>query len=187
MPQSCNKMIRTNSAGMSRTKLSRLVQKGELERVARGLYASPESELTEHHSLVEATCLVPRGIVCLLSALSFHNLTTQSPFEVWIAVDVKSKRLPRVAYPPLHVVWFSGSALNFGVEEHVLEGHSVKITSPAKTVADCFKYRNKIGVDIAIEALRDYLRQAKSWDSLWEACKACRMTRIIQPYLAALT
>ena len=167
--------------------MSRLVQKGELERVARGLYLKPDSEITEHHGLVEAACLVPRGIVCLLSALSFHNLTTQSPFEVWLALDVKSKRLPKIAYPPLHVVWFSGRALTFGVEEHVLEGHPVKITSAAKTVADCFKYRHKIGIDVAVEALRDYLRGAKSWDALWEACKVCRMTRVIEPYLVALT
>ena len=123
----------------------------------------------------------------MLSALGFHELTTQSPFEVWMALDVKARTIPRVAYPPLHVVWFSGAALEYGVEEHLLEGHSVRITSPAKTVADCFKYRNKIGIDVAVEALRDYLRIAKSWDSLWEACKVCRMTRVIEPYLAALT
>lgn len=164
-----------------------MAKKGELERVARGLYRQPDEEVTEHHSLVEAACQVPRGIICLLSALSFHDLTTQSPFEVWVALDVKAGRTPRVAYPPLHIVWFSGRALDFGVEEHILEGHSVKITSPAKTVADCFKYRNKIGVDVAVEALRDYLRRAQSWDALWEACKVCRMTRVIEPFWAALT
>ena len=180
-------MIQAKNANMSRTSLSRLTQKGEIERVARGLYLRPEAEITEHHSLVEAACQVPRGIICLLSALSFHDLTTQSPFEVWMALNVKSGRIPKVTYPALHVVWFSGAALEYGVEEHILEGHSVRVTSAAKTVADCFKYRHKIGIDVAVEALRDYLRRAKSWDSLWEACRVCRMTRVMEPYLAALT
>ena len=180
-------MIRTKTAGMSRTSLSRLAKKGEIERVARGLYVRPEDEITEHHSLVEAVCLVPKGIICLLSALSFHDLTTQSPHQVWMALDINARKIPKISHPPLRVVWFSGPALEFGVEEHVLEGHAVKITSAAKSVADCFKYRNKIGIDIAVEALRDYLRGAKSWDSLWEASKVCRMTKIMEPYLAALS
>ena len=178
-------MILTRQHKVSRMQLSRLVKKGKLERVARGLYMAADTELTENHSLVEACCQIPRGTVCLLSALSFHGLTTQSPFEVWMAIDVKDKR-PKVVQPAIRFVHFSGEALCYGVEEHMLEGHCVKVTSAAKTVADCFKFRHKIGTEIAVEALRDYLRQAKSWGPLLEACKVCRMTRVIQPYLEAL-
>jgi predicted transcriptional regulator of viral defense system len=135
--------------------LWRLYRKEKLERVGRGLYALPGAGLTEHHTLAEAALRVPHGVVCLLSALRFHDLTTQSPYEVWMAIDVKARR-PKEEIIPLRVVRFSGEALTAGVEEHGVEGVSVKVYNPAKTVADCFKYRNKIGLDFALEALRDY-------------------------------
>jgi predicted transcriptional regulator of viral defense system len=125
-------------------------------------------------------------VICLLSALRFHGLTTQNPFEVWIAVDQKARR-PAVSYPPLRIIHLSGNAFSSGIEEHRIEGINVPVYSPAKTVADCFKFRNKIGTDVALEALRDYQRKYRSgMDELWRYAKLGRVTRVMQPYLEAL-
>jgi predicted transcriptional regulator of viral defense system len=114
-------------------------------------------------------------------------MTTQSPHEVWIAVDVKARK-PKVDWPPLRIVRFSGKARSHGVERPTIEGVPVAITSRAKTVADCFKYRNKIGIDIAVEALREYLRRrGRSMDELVRSAEACRVTRVMKPYIEALT
>ena len=166
--------------------LYRLEQQGRLQRVGRGLYALPDAEPGEHWSLAEAAKRVPSGVICLLSALRFHELTTQAPFEVWMAIGQKAWR-PRVEYPPLRVVRFSGTALRDGIEEHVLEGVRVPIFSPAKTVGDCFKYRNKIGLDVAIESLRECLRVRRcSRDDLWRYARVCRVHNVMRPYLEAL-
>lgn len=171
---------------MSRVALARLARAGKVERVARGLYVRPNPKPTKHHTLVEAAVRVPHGIVCLLSALSFHGLTTQSPHEVWMAIDVKARK-PRTDWPPLRIVRFSGVALEHGVEHHRIERVDVRITSRAKTVADCFKYRNKLGLDVALEALRSYLRsRGRSVDALMEAAAVCRVKHVILPYLEAL-
>ncbi len=172
--------------GLSRKRLSELTRAGKLERVARGLYTAADAEVTEHHTLVEAAASVPHGVICLLSALRFHELGTQQPHEVWVAIGRKAWK-PRLDWPPVHVVRFSGEALDFGVEEHLLENVSVRITSREKTVADCFKYRNKIGLDVALEALREYLRSRKrSVDDLVRAARVCRVARIMQPYLESM-
>ena len=171
--------------GIPRVILTRLHQKARLKRVARGLYVLPEADLSEHHTLAEACKRVPHGVVCLLSALRFHGLTTQAPFEVWLALDGKARK-PRLKAPPLHIVRFSGRARRFGVEERSVEGVTVRVTSPAKTVADCFKYRNKIGLDVAVEALRDYRHTRKSLDELWKAAGVCRMASVMRPYLEVL-
>ena len=165
--------------------LTRLCRSGHLRRAGRGLYVLPNADTTEHHALAEACKRIPRGIICLLSALRFHGLTTQAPFEVWIAIDVKSRK-PQVDSMPLRVHRFSGAAMTSGVEEHDVEGVTVRVTSPAKTVADCFKYRNKIGLDVAVEALKDYRRARKSVDDLWRAAVVCRVTSVIRPYLEAI-
>ena len=166
--------------------LLRLQRRGQVQKVGRGLYVASDAHLTEHHSLVEACKRVPRGIICLLSALRFHGLTTQAPFEVWIAIDDKAW-LPKVDSPRLRVVRFSGEALTSGIEEHVIEQVNVRIYSPAKTVADCFKYRNKIGLDVALESLRDCYRQRKAtMDELWKAAKVCRVARVMQPYIESI-
>lgn len=173
-------------AGIARTYLNKLHAEGLLDRPGRGLYVLASGEPTEHRSYVEACRRVPRGVICLLSALRFHELTTQAPFEVWLAIDFKA-RLPRVESPPLRIMRFSGPALTFGVEKHRLEGVTVRVYSPAKTVADCFKYRNKVGIDVALEALRDCLKQRKGTiDELWQAAKHCRMTNVMRPYLEAV-
>lgn len=172
--------------GVPRVTLSRLANQGLVERVSRGLYRLPEADATEHRALAEVCKRVPHGIVCLLSALQFHGLTTQTPFEVWLAIDVKARK-PRLDYPALRVVRFSGEALTFGIEKRDVEGVTVRVTSPAKTVADCFKFRNKIGLDVAVEALRDYRRQRGSLDALWKAAGVCRVTAVMRPYLESLS
>ena len=167
--------------------LRRLCAKGLLVRISRGLYMSPDAEITSQHTLAEACKRVPRGVICLLSALRFHQMGTQNPHQVWIAVDRKAHR-PRVAYPSLRIVRFSGKALTSGVEQHSVEGVPIWLYCPAKTVADCFKYRNKIGLEVALEALRDCWRQRRAtMDELWEYAKVCRMTNVMRPYLESLT
>lgn len=169
-----------------RTYLSRLCATGKLQRIGRGLYVLPESGATEHHSLAEACKRVPKGVVCLLSALRFHDLTTQAPFEVWLAIGAKAWR-PHLEYPPVRIVHFSQAALQAGVEEHPTEGVTVHVYSPAKTVADCFKYRNKIGLDVALEALRECWRARRcSMDDLWHYANICRVRNVMRPYLESL-
>ncbi|MCK6536827.1 MAG: AbiEi antitoxin N-terminal domain-containing protein [Polyangiaceae bacterium] len=173
-------------SGLSRTALGRLTRAGKLERVGRGLYVPAGAKVTEHHTLAEAAKRVPTGIVCLLSALAFHGMTTQSPHEVWLAIDVKARK-PKADWPPIRIVRFSGRARTFGVEKHLIEGVEVLATSRAKTVADCFKYRNKIGTDVAIEALRQYLgKRGRSMDDLLRAADVCRVARVMKPYIESL-
>lgn len=168
-----------------RVYLTRLVSNGVLERSSRGVYVLVGADITESHGLAEACRRVPHGIICLLSALQFHGLTTQFPFEVWLAIDRKA-RLPKVEYPPLRIVRFSGSDLTNWVVVHNIEGVHVKVTDPARTVVDCFAYRKKIGIDVALEALRDCLRKKKaSPDDLYCAAKARRMSNVMRPYLEA--
>jgi predicted transcriptional regulator of viral defense system len=176
-----------DAVGIPREYLRRLLDEGLLDRPGRGIYVAAGLEPTPNHSLAEASKRVPHGTVCLLSALQFHELTTQAPFEVWLTIDEKA-RLPRVDYPPLRIVRFSGAALKEGIEEHRIEGVAVKVYTPAKTVADCFKYRNKIGLDVALEALRDCWRKRRAtMDGLWEAAKVCRVANVMRPYLESLT
>jgi len=166
--------------------LSRLVAQGLLMRVGRGLYTLPNASVTEHHTIAEAAKRLPKTVVCLLSALRFHELTTQLPFQIWLAIENKAW-LPHVTDLPLRFVRFSGEAFSTGVEVHTIEGLPVKVYTPAKTVADCFKYRHKIGLDIALEALRDGLRQHKfTVDELWHYAKICRVANVMKPYLEAM-
>ena len=182
-------IIRSKDAfalGVPRNYLSRLVRKGLLKKIGRGLYASNSSPVTEHPSLIEAACKVPKGVVCLLSALHFHKFTTQSPHQVWMALDVKGWT-PRITSPPIRFVRMSGSALHFGVKEHTVRGGALKVYTPAKTVADCFKFRHKIGTDVALESLKECRRLKKaSMDELWAAAKVCRVTNVMRPYMESL-
>jgi predicted transcriptional regulator of viral defense system len=172
--------------GIARECLTRLTRAGLLERAGRGLYVLPDADLTEHHSLAEAAKRVPAGIVCLLSALRFHDLTTQAPFEVWLALPPTARR-PQMDAPPLRIVRFSGRALAEGVEEHIIEGVRVRVYSPAKTVADCFKYRNKIGLDVALEAMREAWRASRATlDELWHFAEVCCVATVMRPYLEML-
>jgi len=166
--------------------ISRLVGKGELIRVGRGRYMLPEAEHSENLGLALVAAAVPHSVICLLSALRFHHIGAQAPHEVWIAV-AKGAARPRLDYPPVRVTLVSRSAFTFGVEPHRVDGVPVRIYSPAKTVADCFKFRNKIGLGVAIEALREALRAKNcTREELWAAGKACRVTTVIRPYLEAM-
>lgn len=184
-----NGIVRTRdlvAAGASRMGLARRVAAGELRRVARGLYALPGHPGGEHQALALVARRAPDAIFCLLTALRFHGLTTQNPAEVWIAIGNKD-RLPRLDWPPLRVVRFSGEALTTGLETRAMGSKQVRVTNAAKTVADCFKFRNLVGLDVAIEALRDALRaRATSVDELWKYAQICRVTKVMRPYLEAL-
>jgi len=172
--------------GISRDALRPLVKSGEVVRVARGLYALPDADVTENRSLAEVSKKVHHGIVCLLSALRFHGLGTQNPYEIWLAIDRKARR-PIAGDPPIRIVRFSGRSLREGVEVHDIQGVPVRIYSTAKTVADCFKYRNKIGLDVALEALREGWRARRfNMDILWQYAKVDRVTNVMRPYLEAL-
>jgi predicted transcriptional regulator of viral defense system len=178
--------IDLNEHGIPRVYLTRLVANGVLERSSRGVYVLAGAETSEHHSLAEVSRRVPHGVVCLLSALQFHGLTTQAPFEVWLAIDRKA-RLPKMDYPPLRVVRFSGRDRVTGVVAHNVEHIAVSVTDPARTVADCFAYRNTVGIDVALEALRDCLRQKQaSPDDLYRAAQARRMANVMRPYLEVM-
>lgn len=174
------------AAGISRSELSRMVATGQLLRVARGLYAMPDYQGGEHSALVAVAKRAPGVVFCLLTALRIHDLTTQAPFEVWIAIGNKDHP-PRLDYPPLRTVRFSVAALAAGVETHRVDGAEVRVTSVAKTVADCFKFRNKIGLDVALEALREARRARKaSADELWRYARINRVTNVMRPYLEAV-
>jgi len=172
--------------GVSPSSLYRLVRDGKAVRLDRGLYAAADHEPSAEHALALAAARVPAGIVCLLTALRFHGLTTQAPADVWIALPEKA-RLPKLTYPRLRIARFSGAALSEGIETHEIEGVDVRVYSAAKTVADCFKYRNKVGVDVAVEALRDFgTRFRGGATELAHYARICRVTRVMQPYLDAI-
>lgn len=173
------------ASGTSRPAIRRLLGAGQLRQVARGLYAPAAFEATEHHSLAAAAALIPDGVVCLLSALQFHGVGTQAPFDVWMAIGTKARK-PRITDVPVRIVRFSDRALRDGVETETIEGVSVRVTTAARTVADCFKYRNKIGLDVAIEALREYRRARRSMDELARAARVVRVANVMRPYLEAV-
>jgi predicted transcriptional regulator of viral defense system len=182
------------SHGLPRVSLTRLVRQGRLARVGRGLYALPDRSVSEHSTLAEVARKHPRAVVCLLSALRFHELTTQAPFAIWLAIPNKA-RAPILdslhLTGPLRIVRFPEIALTEGVDEHLIDGVPVRITGIARTVADCFKYRNKIGLDVALEALREVLgttgqdRRA-TVDDLWRYAQLDRAANVMRPYLDAL-
>lgn len=172
--------------GIARTLLSRLVEEGLVIRQARGIYTVVRHAPTEVHTLAQVAKRVPEAVFCLFTALRFHELTTQSAAEVWIALPEKARR-PRLDYPRLRVARFSGLALTEGVEEHRVEGVIIRVYSAAKTVADCFKYRNKMGIDVAVEALRDFSRKHRGGATeLARFARICRVSRVMQPYLDAI-
>jgi predicted transcriptional regulator of viral defense system len=169
--------------GLSRETLRRLTAAGELERRGRGLYVTAGETASEHEMLPAASARVPHGVFCLLSALRFHELTTQHPAELWLAIDRKA-RVPAARELPLRIVRFSGKARLKGIDEHDIDGVKVRIFNPAKTVADCFKYRRKIGTDVALEALRDCCHSKRcTIDDLWRYAAICRVRNVMRPYL----
>jgi predicted transcriptional regulator of viral defense system len=172
--------------GVPRAQIYQLVRKGLVERQARGIYVASRHPFTAEHTLAQVAKRVPGGVLCLLTALRFHELTTQAPAEVWIALPEKARK-PRLDYPRLRVARFSGAALTEGIETHRLENVDVRVYSAAKTVADCFKYRNKVGIDVAVEALRDFSRKHRGGATeLARFARICRVTLVMQPYLDAI-
>jgi predicted transcriptional regulator of viral defense system len=173
--------------GLPTIVLTRLVQTGKLERVARGLYGLPGATVSEHRSLAEVSARVPKGVVCLLSALRVHEIGTQAPFEVWLAIP-QHMVTPRLDQPAIRVVRMSDAALADGVERMDIDGVDVPVFSAARTVVDCFRFRNKIGLDVALEALRDGWRQRKfSLDDLWRHATRGRVVNVMRPYIEAIT
>lgn len=174
-------------AGIPRAILGELVREGELEQIRRGLYARPSSLAShEHWGLMEVAKATPQGVVCLASALSFHQIGTQVPTSVWLAIGHKD-RPPSHPYPPTCVVRMIPRLLREFVEEHDLGGVPVRVTTPARTIIDCFKFRNKIGIDVAVEALRDGWRTRRfKMEELMEAARACRMANVVLPYTTML-
>lgn len=167
--------------------LSRLVAAGKLERVARGVYGLPGRAVSEHRSLAEVALRVPQGVVCLLSALRVHGIGTQAPFEVWLAIS-HCAPIPRLDHPAIRAVRMSGAAYTEGIENLSVDGVSVPVFNAAKTVVDCFKYRNKIGIDVALEALRDGWAQRKfTMDAIWHFAAVDRVANVMRPYLESVT
>ncbi len=173
------------SIGVAGETLQQLLRTGLLVRISRGLYAAPDRALNEHDQLAQLAIKHPKMVFCLLTALRIHGLTTQAPHEVWVAISPNA-RAPQVSYPPLRIVRLSDADVQ--VVTISLDGIvHIPVTSVAKTVADCFKFRNKIGLDIALEALRDAWRQKKvTMDELWESAQLCRVTNVMRPYLESL-
>ncbi|MCC6488069.1 MAG: type IV toxin-antitoxin system AbiEi family antitoxin domain-containing protein [Candidatus Hydrogenedentes bacterium] len=173
--------------GLSYYELRKAEDRGTVERVSRGLYRLSRVEPTEHHSLALVCAQVPDAILCLLSALSYHEIGTQLPREVWIGIP-RGNREPTPNGAPIRVVHFSGASLTYGVQEIKIEGVPAKVTSPARTVADCFRFRRVVGRDVALEALREALRERKATRSeILQAADACRARTVVRPYLEAMS
>ena len=173
--------------GVPRVALQRAVDRGQVIRRARGVYVKPDHATTRHTDIAAVTARSPKVIICLVSALEYHGLTTQVPHAVWIMIQ-KSAHRPAITTPAIRVLRASGPALTAGVEKHKIEGVIVQMTNPAKTVADCFRYRDTVGTDVAVEALRDCLRKRKATPTdIFEMAKVDRVSRVMRPYLEALT
>ncbi len=179
-------IVRPRDLEIPRSQLARLVTRGEAERVARGLYRLAGAEPTTQHTVALVAKRVPHGIVCLISALSIHEIGTQIPHEVWLAVDRKARK-PELGDLPVRIVRFSAATMKLGIEPRLIEGVPVAVTNPARTVVDCFRYRNKVGLDVALEALSDALRTRKvTIAALDEMASACRARTVLKPYLEAM-
>lgn len=172
--------------GVPRQRLTGMLRRGEVQRVSRGLYRRHDAPLSELETIAAVSKRIPGAIVCLLTALHVHGIGTQAPRDVWIALDRKARK-PRVEGLPVRVVRFSGPMLSYAIGTREVLGVSVRITSPARTVVDCFRYRNKVGLDVALEALRDAVRSRKAtMDEIARVAEVCRIQTVITPYLEAI-
>lgn len=172
--------------GISVDQLRSWLRRGEAERIGRGLYRQGEAEFTEQDTIVRVCTKVPRAIVCLLSALHLHGIGTQLPREVWIALDRKARK-PKLEGLPTRIVRFSGPMLTYAINTRTIQGVPVRMTSPARTIIDCFRYRKRIGLDVALEALRDGLRSKQvTVDKLRRAAEVCRIQTVLRPYLESI-
>ena len=172
--------------GIHSQQLTRLVAEGMLERVSRGRYLLTDRLITEHHALAIVGAAAPSAVICLLSALSFHGIGTQVPADVWVAIE-RGTRPPALRQIPLRVVRFSGVAFTEGIEVHRIEGQAVRVYSVAKTLADLFKYRNQVGIDVTIEAFREAWQERRfTMEALERAAKVCRVSHVMRPYVAGV-
>ena len=172
--------------GWSPQLLVKLQRGGRLQRVTRGLYSLPNTEVTEHQALAEVCRRVPKAVICLLSALRFHDIGTQLPFEVWIALP-EATQTPAIDYPQLRIARLRGEAYTEGIETFVEHGSPIRVYSLAKTVTDCFKFRNKVGLDVALEALKEAWHQRKlDIDQVTHFARVNRVAKVMQPYLEAV-
>ncbi len=166
--------------------LSRMVKQGTLERVSRGLYRKPNTQMSEREEMVNVALRVPRAVFCLFTALQFYELTTQLPRDIWIAMPHGSRK-PKIEYPPIEMIRLTGKTYSEGINTVVCDQVPLKIYSPAKTIVDCFKFRNKIGLDIALEALKDALqKRLVTYDEIYYFAKIERLVKVILPYLEAV-
>lgn len=173
------------SVGAARVVLTRLTASGQLEKIGRGLYRLPGAQPSEHETLTTVATRVPQAVFCLLTALQFHGLTTQLPRQVWVAMP-RGSHVPKIDYPPVKMTQFTGQAYSEGIETFKRDQVELRVYGVAKTVADCFKHRNKIGLDVALEALRDARSKKKaSANDLWHFAKICRVANVMRPYLEA--
>lgn len=174
-------------AGVPRWALYEMVREGAIQRQGRGIYTLPDAPITENHSYAEAIKRAPRSIICLVSALRYHGLTMQNPAEVWVAIP-RGEWQPKSDGLRLRIVQFSGKALTVGIERRHVEGVKIAVTNVARTIVDCFKFRNKIGTDLAVEALRDgWSKKRFTMKELWQYASVFRMSRVMMPYLETLT
>ena len=185
-----NGLLRTRDvdhAGVPRAILAGLAQDGRLVKIGRGLYCLPDRTGSEHDTVAEVAARSKIGVLCLVSALRFHELTTQHSSEIWLAIPHKA-HAPRFDYPPLRIVRMSGDALTQGIDEVDVAGTTVRVFCIAKTVADCFKFRNKIGIDVALEALREAWQERRvNMDDLWRYAEVCRVANVMRPYIESVT
>jgi len=184
-----HKIVRTTElsrAGVHPETIRRMMEAGDIVKIARGLYSFPDYQPTENYSLIEAQKLVEHGVVCLLSALSFHEIGTQNPSQVWMAIPRKA-RPPKIDNLPIKIVKFSGEGYRSGIEKHTTQNNEIRIYNIPKTIADCFKYRNKLGIEVAVEALKDVmLNKRTTVDELLKYAEICRVRQIITPYMESL-
>lgn len=172
--------------GIPRIVLTRLLERGDLERAARGLYCVAGADATRRDSLVTVSCKIPNAVFCLPTALQFHGLTSQLPRQVWIALP-RGSHTPRIDYPPLKMVQYANQSFEAGIEVHTREGIEIRVYSPAKTVADCFKHRHRVGLDVALDALRDaWTKRKASADDLWHFASINRVANVMRPYMEAI-
>jgi predicted transcriptional regulator of viral defense system len=173
-------------AGIHRRILYSMLEAGLIEQLTRGLYRLADLPPLGNPDLVSVSLKIPKGVICLISALAYHEITTQIPHEVYMALE-RGTEPPRLGHPPIRIFWFSGQAFTLGIQTHKIDGVPVRIYSPEKTIADCFKYRNKIGLDIAIEALKLYRKKKRfKTNDLMQIARTCRVEKVIRPYLEAL-
>jgi predicted transcriptional regulator of viral defense system len=185
--QGIMRLLELREAGVTAATMSRMKRAGEVLRLSRGIYQLPHADLDPNHSLAEAAKRVPRGIVCLVSALAFHGLTDQLPPKVWMAIGPKDWA-PQPGGPGMRIVRFTDSLLRGGIETHVIQGVSVKVFGVAKTVADCFRHRGKVGLSVAIEGLQEALRQHKATPAeIARQAEKGGVSTVVRPYLEALT